>query len=120
VDEYVASQPDGSRRALELVRAAIRKALPHAEETISYGMPTYKQDGAAVLYFAGWKRHYSLYPASAAVRAAFQNELKAYEVNDKGTIRFALSAEVPAGLITGIAKARAKEVALAAAANRND
>ena len=67
-------------------------------------------DGAAVIYFAGWKRHYSLYPATAHLVAAFQDGLAPYEVS-KGTIRFPLSAPVPVKLIEGIAKFRAKEVA---------
>jgi len=32
-----------------------------------------------VLYFAGWKQHYSLYPATARVVAAFKDELASYQ-----------------------------------------
>ena len=110
VDQYIASQPEAARGTLQRVRAAIRKAVPAAEETISYNMPAYELHGEAMLYFAGWKRHYSLYPATARVLAAFQHELAAYEIN-KSTIRFPLSEPVPAKLIGLIAKFRAKEVA---------
>ncbi len=98
VDDYIASQPEAARAVLQRVRAAIRKAVPAAEETISYNMPAYKLHGEAMLYFAGWKRHYSLYPATARVLAAFKDELAAYEI-DKSTIRFPLSEPVPAKLI---------------------
>lgn len=110
VDEYIASQQEAARAALEHVRSAIRKAMPGAEEMISYGMPTYKLDGGPALYFAGWKAHYSLYPATAHVVATLQDELAPYVVN-KGTIRFPLSSPVPVKLIERIAKLRAKEVA---------
>ncbi len=110
VDDYIASQPEAARATLERVRSAIRKAVPAAEETISYNMPTYKLHGEATLYFAGWKRHYSLYPATARILAAFKDELAAYEI-DKSTIRFPLSEPVPANLIGRIAKFRANEVA---------
>ena len=110
VDEYIASQPEAARGVLQRVRGAIRKAVPAAEETISYNMPTYKLHGEAMLYFAGWKRHYSLYPATARVLAAFQDELAAFEIA-KSTIRFPLSEPVPAKLIGLIAKFRANEVA---------
>jgi uncharacterized protein YdhG (YjbR/CyaY superfamily) len=110
VDEYIASQPEAAQDALRRVRGAIRKAVPGAEETISYKMPTYKLRGGLVLYFAGWRRHYSLYPASAHVVAAFKDGLAPYEVR-KGTIRFPLSEPVPVKLIERIAKFRAKEVA---------
>jgi uncharacterized protein YdhG (YjbR/CyaY superfamily) len=110
VDEYIAAQPEPARGILGRVRSAIRKGLPKAEEAISYGMPTYKLSGRAVLYFAGWKKHYSLYPAGERLAAAFGKELAAYEIS-KGTIRFPLSEPVPAGLIERIAKFRGQEAA---------
>jgi uncharacterized protein YdhG (YjbR/CyaY superfamily) len=110
VDEYIASQPEAVRDILGRVRSAIREAVPGAEETISYKMPMYNLQGGPVLYFAGWKKHYSLYPATERVAAAFSEELASYEVN-KGTIRFPLAEPVPVKLIGRIAKFRAKEVA---------
>src|SRR5580765_5887444 len=110
VDEYIASQPGAVQRVLKRVRSTIRKALPGAEELISYKIPTYKLHGRTVVYFAGWKQHYSLYPSTDHVVAAFKDDLAPYEVN-KGTIRFPLSEPVPVKLIDGIAKFRAKEVA---------
>lgn len=110
VDEYLAAQPYTAHVALELVRGAIRKALPKAEEAISYKMPAYKLNGEVVLYFAGWKHHYSLYPAGASLVDAFKDELALYKV-DKSTIRFPLSEPVPVKLIAHIAKFRAREVA---------
>src|SRR5713226_2896583 len=110
VDEYIASQPEAEQSALKRVRGAIRKAVPGAEEVISYKIPTYKLNGRAVLYFAGWRQHYSLYPCADRVVAAFKGDLAPYEVN-KATIRFPLSEPVPVKLIAGIAKFRAKEVA---------
>jgi uncharacterized protein YdhG (YjbR/CyaY superfamily) len=62
-----------------------------------------------VLFFAGWKQHYSLYPVTERVAAAFKDELAPYEVK-KGTIRFPLSEPAPLKLIERIAKFRAKEV----------
>jgi len=37
---------------------------------ISYKIPAYKLYGGIVLYFAGWKQHYSLYPAGERMLAA--------------------------------------------------
>jgi uncharacterized protein YdhG (YjbR/CyaY superfamily) len=110
VDEYIASQPEPIRGLLEQVRGTIRKAVPDAEEVISYQMPTYKLPGGPVLYFAGWKQHISLYPATATVVAAFQKEIAPYVVH-KGTLRFPLAQPVPMKLIGRIAEFRAKEVA---------
>ena len=110
VDEYIASQPDAALDVLQRVRNTIRKAVPGAEEVISYQIPTYRLHDGPVLYFAGWKRHYSLYPATDRLVAAFKDELAPYEVS-KGTIRFPLSQPVPVKLIERIAKFRVKEVA---------
>ena len=109
VDEYIASQPATVQAALERVRSAIRKAVPRAEEVISYKMPTYKLRDQTVLHFAAWKNHYSLYAATARVVAEFKRELAPYEVI-RGTIRFPLSEPVPVKLIERIAKFRAKEI----------
>jgi hypothetical protein len=61
------------------------------------------------LYFAGWKEHFSLYPAGDALVAAFKDELAGYKIS-KGTIRFPFSEPVPTKLIEHIAKFRAKQL----------
>ena len=109
VNEYVASKPKDVRVVLERVRGAIRAAVPSAEETISYQMPVYTLDGVPVLYFAGWKQHYSLYPASDAMVAAFRDELARYH-RARGTIRFPLSEPVPVRLIKRLARFRAEQL----------
>jgi uncharacterized protein YdhG (YjbR/CyaY superfamily) len=108
VDDYIDAQPDHVRSVLNRVRNIIRKALPKAEELISYEIPAYKLHGERVLFFAGWKQHYSLYPAGERLVAAFKNELARYKIS-KGTIRFPLSEPIPVKLIGRIAKFRAKE-----------
>jgi uncharacterized protein YdhG (YjbR/CyaY superfamily) len=110
VDEYIAAQPKAAQVAMKRVRSAIRKGVPGAEEAISYQIPTYRLHGRYVIYFAGWKEHYSIYPATRPLVAAFEKALEPYAVNDKGTIRFPLSQPVPVKLIEGLAKFRAKEV----------
>jgi uncharacterized protein YdhG (YjbR/CyaY superfamily) len=115
VDEYIATYPDDVQPILQRVRKAIRQAVPGAEEVISYQIAAYKLHGSRVLYFAGWKEHFSLYPANDHLVKAFKNELAQYKVS-KGTIRFPLSGPVPVKLIERIAKFRAKEAAERASA----
>jgi uncharacterized protein YdhG (YjbR/CyaY superfamily) len=110
VDQYLASQPESTARVLKVLRRTIRKAIPQAEETISYGIPTYKLHGRSILYFGGWKEHYSIYPSTDRLVAALKEQRAPYEVA-KGTIRFPLSEPVPTRLIGRIAKLRAMEVA---------
>ena len=110
VREYIASKPKGSRASLEAVRRAILKGIPNAEEGLAYQMPAYTLNGVGVLYFAGWKSHYSLYPASDALVEAFARELAPYE-RSKATLKFPLSEPVPVRLIEQIAKFRARQLA---------
>jgi uncharacterized protein YdhG (YjbR/CyaY superfamily) len=63
-----------------------------------------------LLYFAGWKQHYSIYPAGDRLMAAFKGELEPYRAS-KGTLRFPLSEPVPVKLIERIARFRVKEIA---------
>lgn len=92
------------------VRNAIRRALPKAEEVLSYGIPAFKVNGKVAIYYAGWKAHYSIYPSgSKAVLAKFKEELAEYK-QSRGTIKFPLDGPVPVKLIERIAKFRAKEL----------
>jgi uncharacterized protein YdhG (YjbR/CyaY superfamily) len=115
VDEYIATKPEDVQPILQRVRGILRKALRGADEVISYQIPAYKLNGTAVLYFAGWTQHYSLYPATATLVAAFKKDVAPYELS-KGTIRFPLAEPVPVELIERLAKFRANEVTVQAAA----
>src|SRR5215467_10027880 len=106
IDEYIAGQPEMIRAKLEQVRAAIRRAVPEAVEGIGYRMPGYKLHGKPLLYFAGFKEHYSLFAASGTFFATLEEELRGYEVR-KGTVHFPLTKPVPVKLIGRIAKLRA-------------
>jgi len=110
VDAYIAKQPVEVQAVLQRVRRIIRRALPEADETISYQIPTYKVGGQYVVYFAGWKAHWSIYPVTEPVRAKLRSALAAYELS-KGTVRFPLTDPVPAKLVERIVRelARAAE-----------
>ena len=110
VDEYIATFPEDTQAILQRVRRTIRKAVPGAEEMISYQIPTYKLRGQRVIYFAGWKEHFSLYPVTDSTAKAFKKDLAPFEVI-KSTVRFSLSKPVPVTLIERMAKFRAKEAA---------
>ncbi len=109
VDEYVAALPAEARRVLARVRSIVRKAMPRAEEVISYGIPTYRLGGRAILHVAAWKSYCSIYPANSRVVAEFGDELEPY-LAEKSTLRFPLDEPLPAKLIERIAKFRVREV----------
>jgi uncharacterized protein YdhG (YjbR/CyaY superfamily) len=109
VAEYIASKPKQVQPLLKLVRSAIRKAVPDAEEGISYQIAGYKLNGVPLLYFAAWKQHFSLYPANDAMVEYFKDELAGYE-RSKGTLRIPFSGTVNVRLIERLAKFRAKQI----------
>jgi uncharacterized protein YdhG (YjbR/CyaY superfamily) len=107
VSQYLARVPAYARSPLRKIRDAIRSVLPpDATETISYGIPAFKQKRVLVWY-AAFSDHCSLFPTAAAV-AEFKNELKGYSTS-KGTIHFPLSKPMPLVLIKKLVKARVKQ-----------
>ena len=106
IDEYIAGFPEGIRAILQKLRKVIKEAAPEARETISYGMPAFKQNGILV-YFAAQKNHIGFYPTASGV-SAFKKELSEYDTS-KGTVRFPLDKPIPYKLIEKIVKFRVKE-----------
>ena len=107
IDEYIAGFPDDVQAILQKIRMTIRDVAPGAEETISYGMPTFTLKGKYLVYFAAYKKHIGFYPAPVG-NPEFKEELAAYE-SGKGTARFPLDRPVPYDLISRIVKFRVKE-----------
>lgn len=108
IDEYIAGFPGEVQRRLGEIRAAIKDAAPpEAEETISYGIPTFTLNGRYLIYFAAYKKHSSLYPAPTGV-PEFEGELEGYQAG-KGTLQFPHDQPVPLELIRRIVRFRVKE-----------
>jgi uncharacterized protein YdhG (YjbR/CyaY superfamily) len=111
VEEYLAGIPAAQRAALEELRATVRAAAPDTVETISYQMPTFKYRGRALVGFAAFARHCSLFPYSTGVVATLQDDLGAYDTSGRGgTIRFTVDAPLPADLVRRIVATRIAEI----------
>jgi uncharacterized protein YdhG (YjbR/CyaY superfamily) len=108
VEDYMAALPEDSRAALEGLRKTIKAVAPEATETISYQMPAFKDHGRFLVWYAAFKDHCSLFPASKAVLEALGEELKPY-FTGKGTIRFHAGKPLPAGLVKKIVRVRIEE-----------
>jgi uncharacterized protein YdhG (YjbR/CyaY superfamily) len=98
IDGYISTFPPHIQAILENVRQAIRKAAPEATETISYGIPTFDLQGKHLVFFAGWKRHISVYPLPAG-DAAFQRTIAPYK-QVKSTIQLPVDQPIPYDLVT--------------------
>jgi uncharacterized protein YdhG (YjbR/CyaY superfamily) len=106
-DEYIASFPDDIQLILNKVRATIRQAAPDAEESIGYGMPSYKLKGKPLVYFAGYKGHIGFY-ATPSGHTEFAKELSKYK-QGKGSVQFPLDLPIPYELIAQIVEFRVIE-----------
>jgi uncharacterized protein YdhG (YjbR/CyaY superfamily) len=103
VDAYLATVPAPQRAALESLRRTIHRIVPRAEECISYGVPAFRLDGRALVWFAAAKRHCSFFPGS--VVADFGSELRDFETS-KGTVRFTPDHPLPTGAVKKLVRAR--------------
>lgn len=101
VEEYIETQEETVRPRLREIRDILRKALPEAEECISWSMPTYRK-GRNIIHFAAAKKHIGIYPGGEAT-TVFAEELAGMDVS-KGTIRLPHDQEIPAALIDKIAR----------------
>lgn len=106
IQEYIGPFPENVRSILEEIRATIKRAVPEAQETISYGMPAFKYHGMLV-YFAAYKKHIGFY-ATPDGHKEFENELAGYQ-RGKGSVQFPLNKQIPFDLIAKMAKFRGEE-----------
>lgn len=118
VSAYIKAAPKEARAHLEAIRAAVKSALPKAEEKIGYGKPYYKS-GRWLVGFDTYTRHigFEIWEGqlSADVRATL--EKKGYKTGNK-TFQIRFDQAVPEAMIKKIAKAQAKLAAAKVAAKK--
>jgi uncharacterized protein YdhG (YjbR/CyaY superfamily) len=107
VDEYIKAFPKDVRAALQKLRKSIKSAAPTAEEMISYRVPVYKLNGALV-GFAAFSKHCSLFVMSPKIMPKLIGELKGYKYSG-ATVHFTPEKPLPEALVKKIVKARAEE-----------
>src|SRR5690349_15680404 len=107
IDEYISAYPKDVQEMLQQVRTTIKQVAPTADETISYGMPTFNLNRNYLIYFAAYKNHIGLYPVPR--NETFEKEFEGYKTSGKGTIQFPFNKPLPIDLITKIIKYRLKE-----------
>ncbi len=101
VDEYIDSFDEALQPTLREIRAIFQRALPEAEEKMSWSMPTYFK-GRNIIHFAAFKKHLVVYPGGEATEV-FAGELASYDCS-KGTIRLPYDQPLPEELLTKIAR----------------
>ena len=107
IDEYILIFPKNIQDILEKMRKVIRESASEAEETISYGMPTFKLNGKNLVHFAAYKNHIGFYPTPSGIEA-FKKELSPYK-SAKGSVQFPIDKTIPLDLVKKIVIFRVKE-----------
>jgi uncharacterized protein YdhG (YjbR/CyaY superfamily) len=107
VDDYINSFPEEVQSKLRQIRTVIRTNAPEAFESLSYGMPAYKENGRVLVYFAGFKNHIGFY-ATPSGHEEFRKELSTYK-QGKGSVQFPLDQPIPYDLIGRIVEFRLEE-----------
>ena len=109
IDEYITKVNSDQRATLEKLRRTILAAAPGAEECISYGIPAFRLNGRALVFFGAWANHCSFYPANSAMLKKLRDDLKGFQTS-KGTIRFSPDKPLPESLVKKLVKARVAQV----------
>jgi uncharacterized protein YdhG (YjbR/CyaY superfamily) len=105
IDDYLAGVAPDQHALLRKLRETIHAVAPKTEECISYGIPAFRLNGRALVFFGAWANHCSFYPCSSSTLKKFRGDLKGFQIT-KGTIRFSPDNPLPIALVKKLVKAR--------------
>ena len=108
VAEFIAAAPKEARSHLKELRAAVKSAIPKAEEKIGYGKPYYKLNQWLV-GFDVYKQHVTFEIYEGQLPSEIRNALeeKGYGTGNK-TVQIKYDQKVPTTAIKKLAKAQVK------------
>lgn len=107
IKSYISTFSNDVQEILRKLRVLIRSVSPELTEGISYGIPTFYYKGKYLIYFAAFKNHISVYPATTPAVEKVKG-LSKYKVS-KGTLRFPLDKPIPYDLVKEFVDLRLKE-----------
>ena len=110
IDDYIGQLPDDQARALTALRTKVAAAAPDAVEAVSYSMPAFKLGKRVLVYYAAFKDHLSLFPASGSVMDKLGVELQSH-FTGRGTLQFTPDNPLPDDVIRQIVAIRREEIA---------
>jgi uncharacterized protein YdhG (YjbR/CyaY superfamily) len=105
VRDYFAAQPAAQRKILKRIRADIRAVVPAATDYMSYGIPAVRAGDKVVAWYAGFRKHVSIFPMGAAILAAAKVDASKYKTA-RGTIQFPIDEPPGSALVKRLVKAR--------------
>ncbi len=109
IDDYLNRASPTQRIELEKIRQAVKHLVPDAEEVISYGIPTFKHNKRALIYYAAYKDHMSIHPASDRMIKVIGGPLAEFRTG-KGTLQFTENNPIPEPMLQAIIRFRFAEI----------
>jgi uncharacterized protein YdhG (YjbR/CyaY superfamily) len=100
INDYLKNVTPEQKAEFERIRKIVHSYTENVEETISYGIPTFKYNGKHLLYFGAFKNHMSLFPGMAIAKD-IENKLQGHKIS-KGTIHFTAQKPIPEPIIIEI------------------
>ena len=91
------------------MRLLVKKAVPDAVESITYGMIAYKLNKKPLVYFGAFSNHIGLYALPAA-HGEFAKQLSLFR-QGKGSVQFPHIQPIPFDIIKSMIDFRVKEIA---------
>lgn len=107
IDRYLRGVEPRFRPLLRAVRRTIRATAPHSDESISYGIPTFKQNGTRLIYFSAATKHCAIHMVR---KAHLEEAVRLGFAVGRGSIRFTPEHRLPVSLLKKIVKARLAEI----------
>ena len=111
-DAYIAAAPEALRPQLTLVRDRLKQALPDAEEVMQYGMPGFRVGGLMIAGYGAFSKQCGLYVSKGAINSHSNDIAAAGLKASKTGVTFSPGKPIPDGLISALAIASRKELAV--------
>lgn len=108
IDRYLEEIEEPKRATLQSLRQSILRAVPEAEQGISYGMPAFRVRGKVIAGFAAFKNHLSYVPHSGSVFDQLGAELDGHP-RTKGALHFAVDEPLPDELVEKLVSVRLRQ-----------
>ena|SRR5258708_6123084 len=105
VEDYMRGLVPLQRDALEQIRDIVLEIAPDAREALSYNMPAYKVADQYLIWFAAFKRHISIFPASDDMVEDLGEEVGKFRTST-GTLQFPMKEPLPEATIRKIVRYR--------------
>jgi uncharacterized protein YdhG (YjbR/CyaY superfamily) len=109
IDEVLAGAQPAQREALQLLRETIAAAASDAVETISYSMPAFRYRGRALVAYAPFRSHCSLFPMGSELIEANPERFEAF-VQAKGTLHFTPDHPIPVETVRWLVRERMRMI----------